>query len=166
MLAYFLIIFAATLRLVPHPANFTPITAIGLFGGATLNKKSGFILPLVSLIASDIFIGFDSWASRLSVYGSFLIITLLGAAVLKRKTWPRIMGAAVLGSVIFYLITNLVILYPPVMYAHTWAGQIDSYINALPFLRNMMLGDLVYTSALFGVYAWATRRAKISLKTA
>lgn len=163
-MAYFLVIFAAALRLVPHPANFTPLTAIGLFGGATLGKRTALWLPLAALVVSDLFIGFDSLASRLSVYGSFLVITLLGSILGKRITPLRVMVGAVAGSIIFYIITNLVILYPPVMYSHTWAGQMASYAAALPFLRNMMLGDLLYTGLLFGLHAWVAQKAQKALK--
>jgi hypothetical protein len=41
------------------------------------------------------------------------------------------------------------------MYPRTLSGQIDSYIAALPFLRNMLLGDLFFTGLIFGVYRWA-----------
>lgn len=165
-MAYFLVILGAALRLVPHPANFTPLTAIGLFGGATLGKKTALWIPLAALVVSDFFIGFDSFASRSSVYGSFLIITLLGFVVGKKITPLRVIGGAVAGSVIFYVITNLVVLYPPVMYPHTLAGQMASYAAALPFLRNMMLGDLVYTGLLFGLHAWVAQRTEKVLKIA
>ena len=34
-----IIIFAAFTRLIPHPPNFTPIIAMGLFGGAYLQDR-------------------------------------------------------------------------------------------------------------------------------
>lgn len=162
-MAYFLIFLGAVLRVVPHPANFAPIAAVALFGGTYLNKKLALVLPVASMIISDYFIGFDSWSSRLSVYGSFLLIGLIGLWIRNHKNIWTILGGSILGSILFYLITNLVFFYDTSMYPHTLSGQITSYINALPFFRNTLLGDLFYASVFFGSYewvrAWQERRA-------
>lgn len=152
MLAYFFIFLGALLRVIPHPANFVPIGAVALFGGVYLKKRYALFLPLAAMLISDIFIGFDSLQSRLLIYGSFLLIGLIGLWVRTHKNIFTIAGGSLLGSSLFFLITNLVFLYPAKMYPHTWAGQIASYTNALPFFRNTLLGDLFYVSILFGVY--------------
>ena len=163
MLVYFLILLGAVLRAVPHPANFAPIGAMALFGGAYLNKKFALVLPLAAMVISDLFIGFDSWAGRLTVYGSFFLMGLIGLWVRNHKNIGTIIGGSILGSILFYIITNLVFLYDPTMYPHTLEGQMSSYINALPFFRNTLLGDLFYTAVFFGshewVRAWQSRRA-------
>jgi hypothetical protein len=152
MLAYFFILFGAALRVLPHPANFTPIGASALFGGVYLKKRYALILPMAAMIISDFFIGFDSLESRLVIYGSFLLIGLIGLWIRNHKNIFTIIGGSVMGSVLFYLITNLVWLYPAKMYPHTWAGQIASYTNALPFFRGTLSGDLFYVAMLFGSY--------------
>lgn len=152
MLAYFLVFLGAFLRVIPHPANFAPIAAIALFGGTYLNKKLAIVLPLAAMIISDYFIGFDSVSSRLTVYGSFVLIGLLGFWLRKKRTTGRIAASSLAGSVIFYLITNFAFLYPTTMYSHDWTGVVASYINALPFFRNTLLGDLFYVSLFFGLY--------------
>ena len=67
---------AVLVRLLPHPPNFTPVTALAIFGATTFNNKAlGTILPLIALGISDIFLGFSTitfW-----VYGSFILISLL-----------------------------------------------------------------------------------------
>ncbi len=155
MLAYFLILLGAVLRVLPHPANFTPIASTALFGGVYLNKKQALVLPIVAMIMSDFFIGFDSWQSRLTVYSCFLAIGLIGLIIRNHKNIWTIVAGSVSGSVLFYLVTNLVWLYPAKMYPHTWAGQIASYTNALPFFRSTLAGDLFYTAAFFGIYELA-----------
>lgn len=152
MLAYFFVLFGAILRVIPHPANFVPIAAIALFGGAYLNKKLALVLPLAAMVVSDVFIGFDSMESRIVVYGTFILTGLIGLWIRSRKNIWSILGGSLLGSVLFYLVTNLVYLYEPTMYPHSLAGQITSYVNALPFFRNTLLGDLFYVSILFGAY--------------
>ena len=54
-----IIIFAALTRLMPHPPNFTPIIAMGLFGGAYLkDKRWALMLPVVGMLLADLFLGF------------------------------------------------------------------------------------------------------------
>ncbi|MEO8065415.1 MAG: DUF6580 family putative transport protein [Candidatus Doudnabacteria bacterium] len=152
MLAYFFILFGALLRVMPHAANFTPIGAVALFGGVYLNKRYALIVPLAAMFLSDIFIGFDSLQSRLLIYGSFVLIGLLGLMIRNHKNIFTVVGASLGGSILFYLITNCVLFYSTKMYPHTLPGQIASYINALPFFRSTLLGDLFYVGVLFGSY--------------
>jgi hypothetical protein len=166
MLSYFIIFFGALLRVIPHPANFVPIAALALFGGVHLNKKQALILPILAMVVSDIFIGFDSIASRLSVYGCFLIVGLIGLWVRKHKNVATIVGGSVLGSVLFYLVTNFVFIYGNSLYPHSFAGLMASYTNAIPFFRNTLLGDLFYSGVFFGAYelvqAWSGRKKYVT----
>lgn len=152
MLAAALVILGASMRLLPHAANFAPIAAIALFGGVYLKRKYALMLPVAALLASDIIIGFDSIQSRLTVYGSFLLIGLIGLLVRKKKNIATVAGGAIGGSIVFYLITNFAYFYPPTMYTHDLSGVLSSYYFALPFFRNTLLGDLFYTGLLFGLY--------------
>jgi hypothetical protein len=44
------ILFAACVRIGPHPWNFTPVGAMALFGGAKLrNPWAAFLFPLAAL---------------------------------------------------------------------------------------------------------------------
>lgn len=151
-MAYFFILLGALLRVIPHPANFAPIAAIALFGGVYLDKKQALLLPLAAMAVSDVFLGFDSFASRFMVYGSFLLIGLIGLWVRRHKNFASIIGATLAGSILFYLITNFAYFYPVSMYAHNLQGILASYVNALPFFRNTLLGDLFYVGAFFGAY--------------
>lgn len=168
MIPTILVALGTLMRLLPHPANFTPVGSIALFGGVHLKKRYALIMPIVALILSDIFIGFDSLGGRLAVYGSFLLIGLIGLWVRKRQNAYTIVGATLAGSVLFYLITNFVYFYPPTLYPHTIEGMMASYYNALPFLRNMMLGDLFYTGVLFGTFElaknWGSIKSRFTLK--
>lgn len=164
MVEILLVVFGATMRLLPHPANVAPIAAIGLFGGVYLPRRYALGLPLLALILSDMLIGFDSWKSRFTVYTAFLLVGGIGLLVRKRKNWLTILGGTLLGSLVFYLVTNFAYLYPLSMYPHTLSGVTQSYIAALPFFRNTVLGDLFYSGVFFGMYhvvQWATRHKEI-----
>lgn len=151
-MAYFFIIAAVILRLVPHPANFAPIAAMALFGGVYLNKKYAFGVPMLALFCSDYFIGFYNPWIMFSVYGCFLIIGFLGTLLKQRKNVLMVFGATFLGSTIFFLITNFAVwAIPGSMYAHSWQGLMQSYIMGLPFFKNTLLGDFFYVGAMFGL---------------
>ena len=69
------VIMAVLVRLLPHPPNVTPMTALALFGCNFRNKYLGLSLPLIAMVLSDIYLGF--YGITLWVYGSFLLISLL-----------------------------------------------------------------------------------------
>src|SRR3989344_6780587 len=168
LLPYFLIFAGALLRLVPHLPNFAPIGAVALFGAVYLKKRDALWVPILAMVASDFFIGFDSVVSRITVYGSFLIVGLIGLWVRNHKNLGTVLGGSLFGSVMFYLITNFAYFYPPVMYSHDLNGVVSSYFNALPFFRNTLLSDLFYVSVMFGVYdavrIWANSRRSVVTK--
>lgn len=145
-----IILLAVVMRLLPHPANVAPIAALALFGGVYLDKRFALIVPLVAMLISDFFLGFH--ASMPMVYISFVLTGLIGMWVRSNKSIPVVIGASLLSSTIFFLLTNFNYWYTAPLYAKTFSGVIESYINALPFFRNTILGDLVYTGLFFGAY--------------
>ena len=145
-----IILFAVTLRILPHPPNFAPIAGMALFGGAYLNKKYALIVPLVAMFISDIFLGFHSGIPF--VYGSFLIIGLLGIWLRKNKNMKMIILAALSSSFIFFVITNFGVWLAGSLYPKTVDGFVQCYLYALPFFRNTIIGDLFYTGLFFGSY--------------
>lgn len=158
-MAIFFILAAVLIRvlshfdLIPHLANFAPIAAMALFGGVYLkDKKMALVIPLAAMFVSDIFIGFYNPWILASVYGSFVLIGLLGVWLKKHKTLANVFGASLFGSVIFFLLTNFAVwAVPHSLYPQTLQGLLNSYMMGLPFFRNTLMGDLFYTGAMFGL---------------
>jgi len=143
------IVLAATLRLAPHPPNFTPIGAMALFSGAYLGRRSlAFVAPLAAMVLSDAVLGFYSgvWITYLAV----ALIVLLGSLALSRLSVLRVAGAAIASSVLFFLVSNFGTWALGGMYEHTLAGLSACYIAAIPFFQNTIAGDLFYATLLFG----------------
>ena len=96
-------------RLLPHPANFTPIAALALFAGVYASRISKWYLlaPLGAMLVSDLFVGFYDWKTMAVVYGSFFAIGLIGLLVrmFEAKLQTVVLGALA-GSILFYLTTN------------------------------------------------------------
>ena len=150
--AFVLITLGIAARFLPHPANFAPIGAIAIFSGLYLPRKWAIVLPLAAMFFSDLFIGFYNLPIMFSVYGSLAMMGVIGLWIRKNKKLSTVLGGTILGSVIFYLLTNGAVwafgsLYPP-----TAAGLLQSYYMAIPFFRNSLLGDLFYTGILVGAY--------------
>ena len=143
---------AAALRILPHPPNFAPISAMALFGGAYLRRPwLALSVPIFALLLSDAVIGFYPYMEF--VYVSFALVTLLGWLSLSRRSAMRIGAAAVASSLLFYLITNFGVWLYSTGYAHTANGLIACYAAAIPFLQNTVAGDLFYSAVLFGGFA-------------
>lgn len=152
-----MIIAASIIRLLPHPPNFTPIFAMALFGGAYLSKKKmAFILPLAAMLISDLFIGFHSL--MLVVYGAIAIITALGFLLKNRVRPSTVIGASLLGSLIFYLISNFAVWAMFDTYPHTIIGLGTSYVAAIPFFKNSLISGLFYSALMFGSFELAKRK--------
>ena len=149
--ALLLIVVAAFSRLIPHPANFTAVAAIALFGGVYLDRKIAFVVPVVAMFVSDYVIGF--YGGMFWVYGSFALIGLIGLWLKNHKTPMAILGGTLAGSIIFFFVTNFgEWLMPTSIYAHTWAGLVECFVMAIPFFRNTVSGDLLFVTAMFGAY--------------
>jgi hypothetical protein len=146
------IFFAAALRLVPHPPNFSPIAAMALFSGAYLPKRAlAFLAPFAALLLSDAVLGF--YAGMNFVYFSFALTVLIGWAIASRKT-PLVIGtAAVASSVLFFALTNFGMWLFSGFYPLTGAGLVACYVAAVPFFQNTLAGDLLFTAMLFGGFA-------------
>ncbi|MDP3883030.1 MAG: hypothetical protein Q8Q48_03160 [Candidatus Staskawiczbacteria bacterium] len=152
IIAIFLVLVGVALRLVPHAPNFTPISAIALFGGVYFSRRTAFVLPVLAILISDLFIGFYDFKIMAAVYGSFILSVALGLWLKNHKKWHLIVGGAILSSVLFFLITNFAVFAFSPWYAKSLSGLIQCYVMALPFFKNTLLGDIFYTAVFFGAY--------------
>jgi hypothetical protein len=151
MLPVLLVFLGVAMRLLPHPANFAPVTAIALFGGMYLPRKYAFILPIAAVFLSDLWLGFD-FGSMWAVYGSFLLSGLIGLYIRKHKCVSTVVLGSVTASVAFFLITNFAVWIGTSMYSKDIAGFINCYVAAIPFYRNTLMGDLFFTGLFVGGY--------------
>src|SRR5205085_7403433 len=100
-----MIIAAAASRLIPHPPNMASIAAVALFGGAYLpDKRLAFLVPLAALFLSDLGLGLYSHMEI--IYGSFALLVCIGLLLRRKRTPLRIAGAALLSSLLFFVISN------------------------------------------------------------
>jgi len=152
-----LIIGSVAIRLLPHPPNFTPLGATAIFGGSKLSRPWNYLAPIFILFLTDLFLGFHALMPY--VYGCFLLSVFLSEIFLKKSvTTSKLTALAIANSLIFFGVTNFGVWLQGGLYAHTAAGLIESYVMGLPFLRNMLVGDLVFTLGFFAFYTAAEKQ--------
>lgn len=155
MLAYVYVLFALATRLtfMPHPWNFTPVTAALLYFGARGSRRQLW-LPLALLVASDLALDKYVYAYPFSwdlflTWGWYAAMLWLGTALRENAKPLRIAGAALTGSVSFFLISNFGVWAATNMYTKTVSGLMTCYAAGLPFFRRTLEGDLLYTAVMF-----------------
>jgi hypothetical protein len=153
-----LIVLAAATRFIPHPPNFAPIAGVALFGAAYFkNKWAAFVLPAVVMLVTDAVLGFHS--ALPFVYLGFGLIVGIGFLLRGKISVGRVAGASLAGSGAFFVVSNFGVWIATGYYPLTFEGLLTCYAMAIPFLHNTVVGDLVYTGALFGAYELAKAKA-------
>lgn len=144
------VLIAVISRFVPHPPNFTPIIAIGLFSGFYLkkNKQLALLLPLSAMILSDIFLGFH--LISLFVYFSLAVITAVGFLIPNKNKFLTLFPATLGSSLIFFIISNFGVFI--IGYPNNLAGFIACYTAAIPFFQNSLAADILFTGVIFLFY--------------
>mgnify|MGYP000129268812 CR=1 FL=1 len=178
MTAVSVILTAAAARLLPHPPNVTPIIAMGLLAGSHLGRNANesttrpswikrgwtklqpYLLPLLAMLLSDLAIqavtGQGFHRSMPAVYIAILCAVIIGKVFTSTQSTNtpsfalRIGLSTVLASTVFFLITNFSVWAFSGFYPKTGAGLTLCFSAAIPFYRNSLIGDLCWTTALFG----------------
>ena len=165
LLATGLIVIAVVSRIIPHLPNFTPIESIALFSGAYLaSKRLSFILPLLGIYLADLVLNNTIYRSFYPESDSFIWISgymvwtflaMIGIVffgrLLKNKIKPlNILGFSILGSLLFFILSNFGVWLGSVVYPKSITGLMECYTMAIPFFRNSLLSNLMFTAVLFG----------------
>jgi hypothetical protein len=149
--------------------NFSPVGAMALFGGAYFAKKYwAFIVPTLGLWMSNLVLnntvykawfpefsfGFDAWT-----FGSFAVMVAIGIVIfMKKVNTVNFLSANLLGTVAFFLVSNFGVWMGSKMYTHDMNGLLECYALGLPFIKNTLLSNLLFSGILFGAFELAQRR--------
>jgi len=156
MLAFVFVLFAVAFRFIPHPMGFTPVGAALLFFGARA-PRSRMWVPLAILAGSDVILTtlvyrYPFTWDHFVTWAWYAAMLWLGTNLKQNAGAFRILGAALAGSVSFFLISNFAVWAAwGDMYPRTFAGLMTCYDAGLPFFRRAIEGDLLFTSAMFSV---------------
>ncbi len=156
LIAIAMILAAALSRLAFYPLNFSPVIAMALFGGSVIkDKKLAFALPLLAMFISDVLFevtniapGFWGWG-QLAGYGILALITIFGFN-LKKINPLNVAGFSIISSFIFFFLSNSSVWLLGTMYAKNATGWMSCLAAGIPFLKNGLAADLVYSTVFFG----------------
>lgn len=186
LLSFLLLIVVASLYRVweGRPFGFAPQIAMAIFGGAMIrDKKLAFLLPLLSMLISDLLYqvlyingittiqGF--YAGQWVNYILFAGLTVFGF-LMKKINLRNVLGFSIGGSLLYFLISNFTVwiggggLGRPL----SFEGLLLCYGDALAFYRdyglvngfagNFIFGDLFFSGILFGSYYLLNKREKVA----
>ncbi len=155
-------------------ANFTPIGAMGLFGGAYFSSKwKAFAFPLLTLLVSDLIINLFVFGGKYGamysgwyvIYGVFALIVFFGKWILQKVSVKNVVIASVVAALSHWLIADFTVwigggtdLRTMTPLTKNWAGLMQCYAQGFPFMKNFLMGTLVYSGILFGGFELAQQR--------
>ena len=142
-----IVLLLALSRLLPHPPNVVPIAAMALFAGAFFaNRWLAYAIPIAAMLISDWLIGFHS--TMVYVYIGVVVTVLIGSGLMKINA-INVGLAAVIASLAFFFITNFGAWLHHDMYPQNFNGLMQAYIAGLPFLRNALIANLIFSYMVF-----------------
>jgi hypothetical protein len=173
------VLLAVFSRLMPHPANFAPMMAIGIFGGALFFKRIWAILiPIISIWLSDLVINnvvfaqyfdeftwfYQGWYWQYVVYA---IIPIISMFVFKKNiSVGKLLGMYIGTALLFFLVSNFGVWASGTMYPKTGEGLLTCYAMGLPYIKGSLLSNLFYSSVLFGAYYLIENKTKLFVSEA
>ena len=138
-----LILIISLSRIIPHPYNFTPVLAVGIFSGFYFKQFFlSFFIILFSMFIGDLYFGFHN--TMLFTYFALAIPVIIGIFIKKFK-FHEILIASLVSSVCFFLITNFGVWIVLDIYEKSLEGLMNSYTLALPFFHNTLISTFLYT---------------------
>jgi hypothetical protein len=167
-----IILVVATLRVINNfspeltsLANFSPLAALAIFGGAKFKKTSTSLLfPIGAILISDLVL-FATVYKKYSdgflyqgwywVYGAFLLIALMSRLVNKNQNIKTV-SISILGAVfIHWIVTDLGVWLGSNHFPQTFAGFISCLTVAIPFELKLLAATIIYSGIMFGAMEWA-----------
>lgn len=156
----FIILVAATSRLIPHLHNFSPLIAMSVFGAAYLkNTKLIWWLPLAATFLSDIALHFFVYSDFTFFYPGLIFqylaygaIILVSTIIFKKVNVLRIGIATLAGALLFFLISNFGSWIVISEYSKNLQGLISAYAAGIPFFKGTFYSTLLFSVLLFSAY--------------
>lgn len=136
-----------------------------------------FLIPIAATWLSDLFINNVIYAQYYPKftwfyegfywqYGSYLLIAIAGLAIFKKVNTSKVLAGALASTAIFFLVSNFGCWLGSTTYPQNFGGLLTCYAAGIQFLKGTLLGDLFYSSVLFGTFALAQIKFPVLRKVA
>jgi hypothetical protein len=156
-----MVILCVVLRITPHPPNFAPVGATSVIAGRTMPPWLALVTVFVAMFIGDVILarlhGYPVVSAVTPfIYGGFAVQALLGRALRKRRGGA--IGAALLGSCAFFILSNFGVWAMGDFYPSSATGLYECYVAAIPFFGATLVSDLLWTVALSLAYRAIAKR--------
>ena len=164
LLIFSVVVYRVTTGLLIHSgaswlSNFTPLAAIALCSATYFPKKYKFSVPLLTLFISDVLINLRYGAPLLDPqilvrYAALALVGCIGVLLQNRASLKTLLPGSIVGSALFYAVTNAFSWLTDPGYAKNFSGLVQSLTVGLPqysatpswmFFRNSLVSDLLFT---------------------
>jgi hypothetical protein len=157
-------------------SHFSPLAAMCIFTGGYFNNYwKAILFSTLTMLVSDLLIHqfvyngeygilYSGWYKT---YILFALITLLSRWMLKNVTVSKVVATSIISVVGHWLLMDFMVWIGGGTDARTnfttpltkdWAGLQQCYIQGIPFMRNLLISTIAYSSVMFGLYEFITQR--------
>jgi hypothetical protein len=137
-------------------ANFSGLGAVAIFSGSYFkNKFSGYILPILVLLLSDLglalmmgesYVFYPGWYYT---YIAFALMVLAAQILVKKVSVANVFVATLVGVLIHWIVSDFGMWLGFDTYPKTFAGFWQCLVAAIPFELKFLYGTLVYSAIMF-----------------
>ncbi len=162
-----IVIASRTLGSVP---NVSATAAVALFAGYLFGYQRGILITVTGMLVTDVFFkGFYDAGVMVAVYAGLSAPALLARSKwnLSKLNWLNniltIAGKSLLGSLLFFVISNLAVWLFSGMYAMNINGLVNCFVLAVPFFKLTWIGDLAFNAMIFASFYLCLNPSKAPL---
>lgn len=153
-------------RCLPHIPNFSPVIGLSIFASVYLpGVWRSLGVPLLISFVSDLILNNTIYASYFDgftffysgwPYIAYTSCYFASRKILRTPSVGNVCISSPMGTVIFFIVSNFGVWFQG-GYPQNIHGLMSCYIAGLPFFKNALLGDGLYTLVFFGTFAWFKR---------
>ncbi|MFP6854779.1 MAG: DUF6580 family putative transport protein [Opitutales bacterium] len=155
-------------------SNFSPLMALFFCGAIYLRGDWRWVIPGLALVCSDLILNYRLLGSPVAAewwmaanYGCYALAFGLGYWASRGKSWLKLGGGLVVGSLLFYVITSTAAWMAHPAYLKSVSGWAQALTigdpafqpQAWTFLRNSLVSDLLFGGLFAGIMEWTAARS-------
>lgn len=163
VLAYLFVVLAVLLRVGAGTGAFATLgfSLVGaslLFFGSRMPRKH-FLIPAALMIGSDIYLNLRVYQMAFTrdqyvMWAWYLVPCFIGFFLRDRIKPLTVLGGGLATGVGFFLTSNFAVwAFGNIAYAKNLSGLLLCYTKAIPFFRNGIISDVVFSLVFFGIGA-------------
>tara|TARA_Y100000994_G_C15517635_1_gene370262 strand:+ start:134 stop:667 length:534 start_codon:yes stop_codon:yes gene_type:complete len=159
-IAIILVLLASITRLIPHLWNFTAVGAVLLFSTFYFkNRTFRLLIPIAIMLFSDLCLYLIKGIpfAGIGIYLCLMLYIPISIRIIKKVKIMSVALAGISGATLFFMTSNFLVWIQGGGYG---LGFIETYLVAIPFYLNHMMGNMLWGTLLFGIYEAALKPTK------